>query len=182
MTHNGSAKDTGGIIVRCCSCGCSGGTPGPAGPPGPPGPPGTGAAAIYGGAYNTATIDIIYPGPVEAYGIEMNTPMSLRGVGLNQSGMVIETPGVYEVTYYGNFSYSSGTYFELYLEASAQRIRTSVVRLNVVPREMTDFQRSFLQLMSAGTIIQCFADIDDGGELYIPSGGFGLMVKLLSEA
>ena len=179
----------------CCTCRCKIGPAGPTGPPGPMGlpgptgpagpvgpmgPPGPGAETIYGGAYNNTTIDILNDGPLEAYAIYVDTPMALSGVVFNQSGMIIESGGIYEITYHVNFSYANYAYFEFYLEASALRLPTSVIDLNVSPRAMTNFERTLYAFLPEGAILRGFMNIDAGGELYIPSGGAGLMVKQLS--
>ena len=184
---------------RCCGCGqsvcncrctgvrCAGptGPRGPAGPigpiglAGPAGPTGAEPIAAFGGMYNDATVDVIHDGPIAAYAIQLDTAMPMQNIAAAPNGLTIELPGVYEIAYFVNFSYSNYAYFEFYLEVSGLRVRTSVVRINDLSRTMTSFERSFFLQLPAGAVLRGFMDISDGGELYIPAGGTGLMAKRL---
>ena len=143
------------------------------------GPAGPAPIAAFGGLYSSATVDVIHGGPVTAYAIQLDTAMPMRNTAAITNGLTIELPGIYELTYYVNFSYSSNAYFEFYLEVSGLRTAVSAVRINDLSRTMTSFERSFLLQLPAGAVLRGFMDISAGGELYIPAGGAGLMVRRL---
>ena len=153
---------------------------GPTGITGPAGPTGPDSIAAFGGIYSSETVDVTLGGPVSAYTIRLDTAMPLQNVSAAANGLAIELPGVYELTYYVNFSYSSNAYFEFYLEVSGLRIAVSAVRINDFSRTMTSFERSVLLQLPAGAVLRGFMDINAGGELYIPAGGAGLIAKRLA--
>ena len=148
---------------------------------GPAGPTGPDSIAAFGGIYSSATIDVTLSGPVTVYAIPLDTTMPLRNAAAITNGLAIELPGIYELTYYVNFSYSANAYFEFYLEVSGLRTAVSVVRINDLSRTMTSFERSFFLHLPAGALLRGFMDISTGGELYIPAGGAGLLAKRLGE-
>ena len=180
MSYSNCCGACGQNICNCrCGVRCQNGPTGPRGPAGPPGATGAEPIAAFGGIYSNATIDVILGGPVSAYAILLDTAMPMRNIAAAANGLTIERPGVYEITYYVNFSYSSNAYFEFYLEVAGLRAAVSSVRINDLSRTMTSFERSFLLQLPEGTQLRGFMDISTGGELYIPSSGAGLWVQRL---
>jgi|GEM_PF-6022740 len=145
------------------------------------GPAGPGVAPAYGGAYNSTTVDTYYSSPITAEPIYLNASTPLEHVAFGGNSLTVELPGIYKITFYVNFSHSSVSYFEFYLTAASQQIAISLVDLNVSSRIMTSFQRSFHMYLPAGTALQGFMNNTAAGELYIPSGGAGLLVNRIGE-
>ncbi|MDR1928350.1 MAG: hypothetical protein LBQ33_06920 [Oscillospiraceae bacterium] len=134
-------------------------------------------SAVYGGMYRSDEFNFELLSGTTNYLLQMDSPLPLKNVGFTPSTLTIQCSGTYELTFFGNFSYSGDAAMNFYVKANGKKIEESEVILNAIPGQLQSFERTVIVHLPANTSLQAFLDTTEAGELYSPENGIHLEVR-----
>ncbi len=115
--------------------------------------------------------------------LAMDAPLPLQNVGFNGNNTItIQCSGTYEITFFGNFTFSADTRLTFYVKANGRKIDDTVVEKDADANTMDSFERTVIVNLCANTalsgVVDNAAPADGGasGVLTIPANGVHLEV------
>ena len=120
--------------------------------------------------------------------LAMDAPLPLQNVGFNGNNTItILCSGTYQLTFFGNFRFSTDTKLTFYVRANGSTLNDTVVVKDVTANTMDSFERSVIVTLPANTSLAAFVDNalaangGQSGSLYIPPNGVHLAVVRIGE-
>ena len=167
-----------GGFQRCnCSCDCTN-----VDAPNCPRNPFVDCAAVFGGMHRSDAFTFTLASATQNYLLQMDSPLPLRHVGFTPSTLTVQCSGTYEITFFGNFSFSAANaQLSFYVKANGRRIEETQVELTSIQNNMMSFERSVIVRLPANTSLQAFLDTSAPGTLSFPPNGLHLEVTRIGD-
>ncbi|MCL2299742.1 MAG: hypothetical protein FWC27_06300, partial [Firmicutes bacterium] len=141
------------------------------------------AASVFGGMYRSGVLQRDLAAGAAGDPLAMDAPLPLQNVGFNGNNTIsILCSGTYEITFFGNFQFSSDTHLTFYVKANGQRLDDTAVERDVTANTIDSFERTVIVALCANTALTGVVDNASpanggaGGTLTIPSNGMHLEV------
>jgi len=136
---------------------------------------------VFGGMYRSGNNTMHLSSGSNGQTISMDAPLPLQNVGFTgNSTLAIQCSGTYELTFFGNFSFSADTVLMFYVTANGTRLDETIVLKSAIANDDTSFERSVIVRLCANTSLTARVDnapASEGGAdgiLEIPPHGFHL--------
>ncbi|MCL2195412.1 MAG: hypothetical protein FWB76_05615 [Oscillospiraceae bacterium] len=136
---------------------------------------------MFGGMYRSGNNSMAMASATNGQTINMDAPLPLQNVAFSgNSTLGIQCSGTYELTFFGNFSFSSDTVLMFYVTANGTRLDETIVLKSAIANDDTTFERSVIVRLCANTSLSARVDnapTSEGGAdgtLEIPPHGFHL--------
>ena len=134
---NGGAGGNGPCPPDQCSC---------------PSNPWVDCSAVFGGMYRSSNNTMHLSSGANGQTISLDAPFPLQNVGFSgNSTLGIQCSGTYELTFFGNFSFSSDTVLMFYVTANGTRLDETIVLKSAIANDDTTFERSVIVRLCANT-------------------------------
>jgi hypothetical protein len=118
----------------------------------------------------------------QGHQIPMDAPLPLQNVGFSGDTLYIQCSGTYELTFFGNFSFSANSNLTFYVKANGKRLDDTVIQKDVTADEQDSFERTVIVNLCANTTLRGIVDNAEAaaggatGTLTIPPNGVHLEV------
>jgi len=133
--------------------------------------------------FRSGILDIDLTAGTSGTALAMDAPLPLQNVGFSGNNtLTIQCSGTYELTFFGNFTFSNDSHLTFYVNANGTRRTETVVEKDVAGGIQDSFERSVIVHLCANTFLSGVVDVaslangGDGGRLTIPANGVHLEV------
>jgi len=112
--------------------------------------------------------------------IAMDSPLPLQNIGFSGETLTIQCAGTYQLTFFGNFRFSTDTHLSFYVKANGRRLEDTVIQKDVTANAWDSFERTVIVQLCANTSLRGVVDnataANGGasGTLTIPANGVHL--------
>ena len=139
--------------------------------------------AVFGGMFRSGPQMIDISAGTLGTTLAMDAPLPLANVNFTgNSTLSIQCSGTYELTFFGNFSFSANSHLTFYVKANGTTLTETVVEKDVAAGVQDSFERSVIVHLCANTSL--IAAVDNAsttngganGRLTIPANGVHLEV------
>ena len=133
--------------------------------------------------FRSGILDIDLTAGTSGTALAMDAPLPLQNVGFSGNNtLTIQCSGTYELTFFGNFTFSNDSHLTFYVNANGTRLTETVVEKDVAGGIQDSFERSVIVRLCANTSLTAVVDNAEqseggsDGTLVVPPNGMHLEV------
>ena len=138
-------------------------------------------ASVFGGMYRSEAWHEELAAGANAR-LPLDAPLPTQNVGFTGETLVVQCSGTYQLTFFGNYTFSSNSRLTFYITANGRTLPESVVEKATTLNAADSFERTVIVSLCANTTLRALVQNASGSEggftgfLSIPENGMHLQV------
>jgi len=139
-------------------------------------------ASIFGGMFRKELWEDNLPAGTTGRNLPLDAPLPSQNLGFTGDNIVIQCSGTYQITFFGNYKFSSNSLLTFYVKANGRTLEETVVEKTTTLNETDSFERTVIISLCANTTLRVQVDNAESGnggfdgDLTIPAYGMHLSV------